>query len=134
MNSGRGITCFKCRSIENNNGVCNDPFRYQSGNPGGGGPRVERRECPSYERCVKITGYNNHRQYFLIRDCYKTNYHPSGSYRDRRISYYQDIVDGEISVCNYNFCNRSTPTTRITLIIMISLLTMLHVIQTIILP
>ena len=103
-----GVTCFKCRSIENNNPGCNDPFRgngyiswpSQSATP----TRVERRQCPPFEKCVKITGLNYNSQYFTIRDCYKTNYF-SGSYRERRISYYNEAVDGEISICNVNLCN-----------------------------
>lgn len=76
------ITCYKCRSVNNNNYGCNDPFSDG---------QVERRECPAYERCAKITGTNNNGQYFVIRDCYKTNFggEQRQSYREKRIQYYQ---------------------------------------------
>lgn len=76
------IVCYKCRSVNNNNYACSDPFDEQR--------QVERRECPAYERCAKITGINHNGQYFVIRDCYRTNFDArQQTYREKRIQYYQ---------------------------------------------
>lgn len=98
--TGVGVACFKCRSVDGNNPNCRDPFNYQM--------KTEKRDCPAYERCAKITGTNGNRQYVIIRDCYKTNFQPkSGGYRDKRITYYSESIDGTVDVCKTNLCNSS---------------------------
>ena len=103
--TGSAIICFKCRSINNNNGDCTDPFTLSSSSQA----KVERRECPAFERCAKITGINSNSQSYVIRDCYRASLPDArfGSYKDPRIPYYQDIIDGQINFCNYNLCNSS---------------------------
>lgn len=98
MPPAAAISCYKCRSMDNSNPACLDPFSEQM--------KVEKRECPNYERCAKITGSSSNGQYFVIRDCFKTNYEPrSTAYREKRIQYYQDMLEGEISICKLNLCN-----------------------------
>lgn len=71
--------------------------------------RVETRECPVGEKCVKIKGVlRNGGRDIIIRDCYKTTYEDEyGYYRDMDIEYYNDRVDGFMYVCRTNLCNRS---------------------------
>lgn len=71
--------------------------------------RVETRECPEGEKCVKIKGtLRNGGRNVVIRDCYKTTYEPDyGYYRDMDIEYYNDRVDGYMYVCRTNLCNGS---------------------------
>lgn len=101
LSKGEGVACYKCRSVDGNNPNCRDPFNYQM--------KTEKRECPAYERCAKITGTNGNRQYIIIRDCYKMNFQPkSGGYRDKRITYYSESIDGTVDVCKTNLCNSSS--------------------------
>lgn len=80
-----------------------DPFKLSSSSQA----KVERRECPAFERCAKISGMNAASQSYVIRDCYRTTQPDArfGSYKDARIPYYQDIIDGQINFCNINLCN-----------------------------
>ena len=63
-----GITCYKCRNFNNNNLECGDPFRVIGESYG----KIEKRDCPAYERCAKITGSNSRGEGYTIRDCYRT--------------------------------------------------------------
>jgi hypothetical protein len=47
---------------------CGDPFRSIGEQYG----KIEKRECPAYERCAKITGSNSRGEGYIIRDCYRT--------------------------------------------------------------
>ncbi|KAI1303727.1 hypothetical protein HDE_02201 [Halotydeus destructor] len=99
------IRCIRCRATVDGttSNTCNDPVDAE---------RVASlpvRDCPKDQVCGKLDGLLRNGQRAIVRDCYRQLYGATdGTYRHTCLDYYQETVDGVVSLCSTDLCNVSS--------------------------